>query len=632
MRRRLTAMALVAVAAALVTAPAAPAAVEPYETVTPDGVTLRGWVHLPDGPGPFAPILEFTPYLDNNGDDSSSDPGGYQYLVEAGFALARVSMRGTGRSGGCLQFGDDLDRQDVVHTVNDLARRPWSTGNVGMAGHSFPAWSGDMGVALRPAPLKAVLAESGVIDLWSLVTRRGAPLAAGLGALTHAVWLARTGTVNQGAPEHAQCPNLPEDTMGNAETARGGDRTPWFQARDLRPLLGDSPVPMLRSQGMLNMGEGHILQSEGLWQLLRPDRTRFMLGQWSHQAPTRKDWPQTVTAWFDHYLRGGPQAVAPGVVEYQDDTMEWHTADRWPPRSRPAVVRLSGSKVVPDGERVEPADRTFGSVDVDPGPNVEPGNPRIAAAVCGPHQALWVSEPLAEDALLAGNFEVDLELSSTQPGGNFAVFVWKTSGSGGCPDSKASTVGRAMLDLRHWHTEGQSRDFPVSERTTFTLTSHPFASRLHKGERLVVAAGGGAVEMTPDQRKPMLTLHAATFRLPVVSAAPDEQGTAPQAEAPPLRFEPPSAPAARRCASRRRFTIRLRRSLARARVTVDGRRVRTVRRGGRLTARVDLRGMPRKTAVVRITGVTRSGRRVVTTRRYRPCATEPHRSRRWNRP
>ena len=76
-----------------------------------------------------------------------------------------------------------------------------------------------------------------------------------------------------------------------------------------------------------------------------------------------------------------------------------------------------------------------------------------------------------------------------------------------------------------------------------------------------------------------------------------------------------------RCASRRNFLIRLPRGLRRARVTVDGRRVRVQRRGARLRARVDLRGKPRKIVVVRVTGRTRSGRRVVQVRRYRTCTS-----------
>jgi hypothetical protein len=49
--------------------------------------------------------------------------------------------------------------------------------------------------------------------------------------------------------------------------------------------------------------------------------------------------------------------------------------------------------------------------------------------------------------------------------------------------------------------------------------------------------------------------------------------------------------------------------------------VKVRRRGGRLTAIVDLRGRPAGTVRVRIRGVTRRGRRVTSSRRYRLCAT-----------
>jgi hypothetical protein len=89
----------------------------------------------------------------------------------------------------------------------------------------------------------------------------------------------------------------------------------------------------------------------------------------------------------------------------------------------------------------------------------------------------------------------------------------------------------------------------------------------------------------------------------------------------------------RRCASRRRFRIRLRalrgERLRSAVVRVNGRRVRVVR-GRRLRAVVDLRGLPRGVVEVRIVARTRSGRRVVRIRRYRTCT--PRRSRPVRRP
>lgn len=77
--------------------------------------------------------------------------------------------------------------------------------------------------------------------------------------------------------------------------------------------------------------------------------------------------------------------------------------------------------------------------------------------------------------------------------------------------------------------------------------------------------------------------------------------------------------AARRCTSRRRFTIRLPRAWRTATVTVGGRRVTVRRRSGRLTAIVDLRGRGRGTVTVRARGVTRGGKRRAQTRTFRPC-------------
>ncbi|MGH2838382.1 MAG: LVIVD repeat-containing protein [Thermoleophilaceae bacterium] len=75
-----------------------------------------------------------------------------------------------------------------------------------------------------------------------------------------------------------------------------------------------------------------------------------------------------------------------------------------------------------------------------------------------------------------------------------------------------------------------------------------------------------------------------------------------------------------RCVRRRSFVLPLSRRLRRARVTIDGRRVKVRRWGERLQVRVSLRGKRvGELAVVRITGRTRAGKRV-RTRRYRACA------------
>ena len=104
---------------------------------------------------------------------------------------------------------------------------------------------------------------------------------------------------------------------------------------------------------------------------------------------------------------------------------------------------------------------------------------------------------------------------------------------------------------------------------------------------------------------------------------------------PPVVTPPPAAPpklkakdvlrlpSTKKCVSRRKFRIRLRTPrgtrIVRATVKLNGKRVKTVK-GKRLTAAVDLRGLPKGRFKVAIEIRTADGRKVTATRRYRTCA------------
>ena len=87
-------------------------------------------------------------------------------------------------------------------------------------------------------------------------------------------------------------------------------------------------------------------------------------------------------------------------------------------------------------------------------------------------------------------------------------------------------------------------------------------------------------------------------------------------------------PSTRRCVSRRRFRIRLRHPrgarVASAVVRVNGKKVAT-RRGRRVTAPVNLRGLPKGRFAVKITVKLADGRTVSGTRRYRTCTPKKKR-------
>ena len=597
----------------------------PFEAKADDGVVLRGHVFLPkQAPRPLGTVLHLSPYFEGPGHmfmrtDQLAEDGEIAFLLDAGFAVAAVSMRGTGQSDGCMRFGDERDWRDGATVVQTLAAQPWSNGNVGMYGHSYVAWSQMMTAAARPPALKAIVPTSGVYDVWSLLTRRGAPLTGGLGTAFAPAFTATTGhEPPQGIRQI--CPELLQYYNDNFQLTTTGDRNEFFDKRDLRAASTPSSVPVMPSIGIISgVNDGHILELEGMWDRLGADREHWVLGQWSHEVPTdhKKDWHDQVIAWFDHYLRGGPKSVPTGVVEYQDDDDAWHTAGHWPPPGRTRTVRLSGDGIVPDGERVEPVDASFASADNDPGLRSDQPDDktRLYNSTCGPHQVLFASRPFSEDVLLAGNIDVDVDLTSTLPGGNFSIFFWRTKGTGACPDQTATWFGRALMDLRHWETPGRSKDFSVGTPTRVRLRSHPMAAVLHKGERMVVAIGGGSSELEPDARHPQITVTRGSFDLPVVTG-----------DVPSPR---PPRPAGR-CDDRRKFTFRLHHArgarVVKVEVFVNGKRKLT--RRGRNIRQVTIKRLPRKKARVRIVSTQSTGSRLISTRTYRGCRKDRPRTRR----
>lgn len=90
-------------------------------------------------------------------------------------------------------------------------------------------------------------------------------------------------------------------------------------------------------------------------------------------------------------------------------------------------------------------------------------------------------------------------------------------------------------------------------------------------------------------------------------------------------------PSAKKCLSRRNFRIRIRkrkgRSYQYASVFVNGKRVKVIR-GARLTAPVDLRGLPKGRFTVKIVVLTTTGEVIQGTRRYRTCAKKRQSGRR----
>jgi hypothetical protein len=203
-------------------------------------------------------------------------------------------------------------------------------------------------------------------------------------------------------------------------------------------------------------------------------------------------------------------------------------------------------------------------------------------------------------------------------------FVDPGAGAAGCAlNANNAPAGR----IEQWYPEtagAQYMEAAYSDVWAHIATQTPFPNTCRCAESIDNGAGlSWSFTLAPGATARFS--HITVFSPTGVAGPPQPVGPPPQASRTPPAFGPGGivvAPSNRRCRSRRAFRIRLRHPrgsrIVAATVNVNGRRVAT-RRGRRVTAPIDLRGLPRGRYTVRITALLDDSRVIRGTRRYRTC-------------
>ena len=134
-----------------------------------DGVRLTTDVYLPDGDGPFAAILERTPYGKRKPSRSElrvgeTEPMGRaalaKVLTDAGYAVVYQDCRGRYDSEG--EFTKYLSEgPDGFDTIAWIAAQDWCDGKVGTMGLSYAAHTQMAAACLSPPALACMILDSG---------------------------------------------------------------------------------------------------------------------------------------------------------------------------------------------------------------------------------------------------------------------------------------------------------------------------------------------------------------------------------------------------------------------------------------------------------------------------------------
>jgi ABC-2 type transport system ATP-binding protein len=459
-------------------------------------------------------------------------------------------------------------------------------------------------------------------------------------------------TLAEGDPTHlGACPNFaPEVCPALVNSAARGYPDPAARAF-LRHASVATYVERIRVPTFLVQGLHDTLfdvqEAVATWQALRAQNTPVKMlwrsaghsggripGENDPAEPERAYESRMALEWFDWYLRGIGDPPQLDVSFLRDHV----------PTSGDAAPAVGSTRSYPVG-----AERTFalgspelpggGTFAALPAPTGSGGGSLAPVQIddAPGTSVAWTTPPLDQDLDVGGVPALTVRLDApahaaaqaADPATKLVLFARVVDVA---PDGGTSVPGDIVSAVR-------VPDVTAPVRIELPGIVHRFAA----GHRLqVVLAQGNALRRGNLVPGPV-TVREGTLTVPVTGRAgalgSGPSGTtpiepvpgSPPAQRPGLGGPPAGTPAAtlpanRRCVSRRRFTIRLRRGLRSVRVTVDGRRVRVVRRGGRSRARIDLRGLPRGTVRVMVTGRTRTGRTVRSARTYRTCTSRKARS------
>jgi hypothetical protein len=436
LRRRLAAAAAALVFCLGLPAPAAlgshpPAGSTWSEAYFPsrDGTSLHADVFRPDGLPQSArtpAMLVVSPYL---GLPAAADPEQprvldryrrlYEGAISRGYTVVQVNLRGTGASGGCTDFGGPGDRGDVAAAIGWTATQPWSTGRVGMAGHSYDGFAAVAGMAERPDALAAAVVMAPAVDLYRGVYMNGVPY------LQSPV----VGSYYQGLgliPPLGDLSQVVNGTGGRdpscASEVAGESRNPdassaYWRERDLTPRVAGSRVPVLWTHGFLDGRDDYSSVRPdnflSVWtRLAGPRRAWFgqfphvvpgELNTWNEPEPLGRDgFVGEALDWLDAYVRRDAAATArvtraPAVAVQEGARGDWLSEAKWPPPPiGTAELELApGSYADAPGNKAEQGE--------EPGGGCATG----VHARCNPMsrtgQGSWTfSPPLSADVRIAG--------------------------------------------------------------------------------------------------------------------------------------------------------------------------------------------------------------------------------------
>jgi predicted acyl esterase len=460
---------------------------ERYALPMADGTQIHLEITRPDPaehPGDVPVILEASPYhgtlADRDGTRMFPDPtdedgnrvGLTGYFAPRGYAVAMMDLRGTGLSSGCLDHLGPNDASDLVEVIDHLTDAEWSSGRVGMTGHSYVGSTPSVAAAQNPRGLKTIVPSAGLASMYDHQFHNGVPwLLQWIGPMVAYEGLALERDL---PPELPALPVLGSGNGGenwtengpNPETGCGlqhsaaisgtgqvtGQYQGWHAERDWREGAAEADIPVFMIHGVHD-NAARIPASEWFFGS-RFDRSKdkVWIGQWDHGStngrcgdadgvralhPTCRfeQFQYALHAWFDHHLLQTGVPTGPAVEAFLNaedavditDVIDPHeldtkvyAADAWEAPAtflelHPDATDMSLRATAPE----EDGEASFATA------------AEAVLAQVGRGSVTFTSEPVEEETLLLGLSDLTLHATVSNPTVTHLVAtLWRVDAEG----------------------------------------------------------------------------------------------------------------------------------------------------------------------------------------------------------
>jgi hypothetical protein len=467
----------------------------------PDGVKLAADLYLPSGGAPserFPVLLEYLPYRKN--ESRSRNHSLYSYFVRRGYAVARVDIRGTGRSEGRLiayEYTDE-EQEDGEAVIDWLSKQNWSNGNVGMFGISWGGFNAIHMAMRNPPALKAIIAVDATDDLYQDDVHY------------------MDGVLHLDSWEMSQDldnarPGAPDYVIDDEYFRNRFDTEPWMmtykrQQRDgpfwdrtaLKTRYESIRVPTFVIGGWY---DGYRDSVPRMLQHLKAP-VKAIVGPWSHAFPhdpypkPGMEWRHEAVRWFDHWLKGKDTGILeeprfavfvrrwhPPGPYLEEAPGEWRWEEGWPiARIRERPLFPQPNHTLADSAPVEATHR----LRYVPTIGVEAGGPvmwwgDVAHDQRGTdaYSLVYDSAPLDEDVEILGLPRALLKVEADATRAN-----WFARLSDVAPDGTVTQVAGAGFNGTHRQSAKEprsiepGREFPLDIEMHFTSWVFPAGHRI----------------------------------------------------------------------------------------------------------------------------------------------------------